>query len=73
MRLGARLELGDEQRQVVLPVRLPGPERIGQTQTTGAEDENLGDGDEFAYTTSAFSIDRLIGQLVHGASLGGDE
>lgn len=39
----------------------------------GAEDENLGDGDEFAYTNSAFSIDRLIGTLVHGDSLGGDE
>ena len=33
----------------------------------------LGDGDEFAYTNRAFSIDRLIGTLVHGNSLGGDE
>jgi hypothetical protein len=35
------LEFGHEQRQVVLPVRLPGTERIGQTQIAGTENENL--------------------------------
>lgn len=39
----------------------------------GAEDELLEGGDEFAYTNSAISIDRLIGTLIHGNSLGGDE
>ena len=39
----------------------------------GAEDELLGDGDELGYTNSAFNIDRLIGTLVHGNSLGGEE
>ena len=38
----------------------------------GAEDESLGDGDQFAYTVSAFSIDKLIGTLVHGNALGDD-
>jgi len=38
----------------------------------GAEDENLGEGDQFAYTVSAFSIDKLIGNLVHGDALGAD-
>jgi phospholipid/cholesterol/gamma-HCH transport system substrate-binding protein len=35
----------------------------------GAEDEVLKDGEEFVFTESAFSIDRLIGQLVHSAGL----
>lgn len=36
----------------------------------GAEDEVLLPGDEFVFTESAFSIDRLIGQLVHDAGVG---
>jgi phospholipid/cholesterol/gamma-HCH transport system substrate-binding protein len=39
----------------------------------GAEDETLVDGDELAYTTSAFNLERLIGSLVHGMSVGGEE
>jgi phospholipid/cholesterol/gamma-HCH transport system substrate-binding protein len=35
----------------------------------GAEDDVLGDGEEFVYTESAFSIDKLIGQLVHDAGV----
>ena len=35
----------------------------------GAEDEVLTDGEEFVYTESAFSIDKLIGQLVHDAGV----
>ena len=35
----------------------------------GAEDEVLMDGEEFIYTESAFSIDKLIGQLVHDAGV----
>jgi phospholipid/cholesterol/gamma-HCH transport system substrate-binding protein len=32
----------------------------------GAEDEVLRDGEEFQFAMSAFSIDKLVGQLVHG-------
>ncbi len=35
----------------------------------GAEDDVLADGEEFVYTESAFSIDKLIGQLVHDAGV----
>ena len=35
----------------------------------GAEDEVLGDGDEFAFTESALSIDKLVGRLVHDAGV----
>ena len=34
----------------------------------GAEDEVLKDGERFQFTTSAFSIDKLVGQLVHGVA-----
>jgi phospholipid/cholesterol/gamma-HCH transport system substrate-binding protein len=36
----------------------------------GAEDETLQPGEQFMFTESAFSIDRLIGQLVHDAGVG---
>jgi phospholipid/cholesterol/gamma-HCH transport system substrate-binding protein len=36
----------------------------------GGEEEVLGAGEEFVFTESAFSIDRLIGQLVHDAGVG---
>lgn len=35
----------------------------------GGEDEVLKDGEEFVFTESAFSIDKLIGQLVHNAGV----
>ncbi len=35
----------------------------------GAEDEVLGDGEEFAFTESALSIDKLVGRLVHDAGV----
>ena len=35
----------------------------------GAEDAVLEDGEEFTYTESAFSIDKLIGRLVHDAGV----
>ena len=35
----------------------------------GAEDAVLEDGEEFVYTESAFSIDKLIGRLVHDAGV----
>lgn len=35
----------------------------------GAEDENLRDGEEFAFTESALSLDRLIGRFVHDAGV----
>ena len=35
----------------------------------GAEDEVLQDGEEFVFTESAFSIDKLIGRLVHDAGV----
>jgi phospholipid/cholesterol/gamma-HCH transport system substrate-binding protein len=34
----------------------------------GAEDEVLKEGEEFQFAISAFSIDKLVGQLVHGLS-----
>jgi phospholipid/cholesterol/gamma-HCH transport system substrate-binding protein len=34
----------------------------------GAEDDVLKDGERFQFTTSAFSIDKLVGQLVHGVA-----
>ena len=39
----------------------------------GAEDESLTDGEEFSFTTSALSLDKLVGQLVHSVDLGGDD
>ncbi len=39
----------------------------------GAEEESLADGDEFAYTSSAFNLERLIGSFVHSMNAGGDE
>lgn len=35
----------------------------------GAEDEILADGEEFAFTESALSIDKLVGRLVHDAGV----
>lgn len=35
----------------------------------GAEDEVLVDGEEFAFTESALSIDKLVGRLVHDAGV----
>jgi phospholipid/cholesterol/gamma-HCH transport system substrate-binding protein len=35
----------------------------------GAEDEALADGDEFSFTESALSIDKLVGRLVHDAGV----
>ena len=35
----------------------------------GAEDAVLEDGEEFTFTESAFSIDKLIGRLVHNAGV----
>ncbi len=35
----------------------------------GAEDAVLEDGEEFSFTESAFSIDKLIGRLVHDAGV----
>lgn len=35
----------------------------------GAEDANLANGDEFEFTESAFSIDKLVGRLVHDAGV----
>jgi phospholipid/cholesterol/gamma-HCH transport system substrate-binding protein len=35
----------------------------------GAEDENLRDGEEFAFTESALSLDRLIGRFVHDSGV----
>jgi phospholipid/cholesterol/gamma-HCH transport system substrate-binding protein len=39
----------------------------------GAEDQLLGSGGEISMTESALSIEKLVGQLVHDADLGGDE
>lgn len=36
----------------------------------GAEDEVLTEGEEFAFTESALSIDKLVGRLVHDAGVG---
>ncbi len=38
--------------------------------TPGAEDELLREGERFDYTESALSLDKLVGQLVHGDALG---
>lgn len=35
----------------------------------GAEDESLQNGEEFSFTESALSIDKLIGQFVHNAGV----
>lgn len=35
----------------------------------GAEDATLADGDAFEFTESAFSIDKLVGRLVHNAGV----
>jgi phospholipid/cholesterol/gamma-HCH transport system substrate-binding protein len=35
----------------------------------GAEDEVLADGEEFSFTESALSIDKLIGQFVHNSGV----
>lgn len=39
----------------------------------GAEEEYLADGDSIEYTVNALSMDKLVGQLVHGAGLGEGE
>jgi phospholipid/cholesterol/gamma-HCH transport system substrate-binding protein len=36
----------------------------------GAEDELLAPGEVFTYTESAFSLDKLVGRLVHGDAFG---
>ncbi|MAG30155.1 MAG: outer membrane lipid asymmetry maintenance protein MlaD [Deltaproteobacteria bacterium] len=35
----------------------------------GAEDDVLGNGEEFAFTESALSIDKLVGRLIHDAGV----
>ena len=71
LEVGSEVELSVDSEASIRTAGLLGDQFIALEP--GAEDENLGDGDEFAYTNSAFSIDRLIGTLVHGDSLGGDE
>ena len=39
----------------------------------GAEDELLRSGEDFGFTESAINLDKLIGTLVHGDGLGGDD
>jgi phospholipid/cholesterol/gamma-HCH transport system substrate-binding protein len=39
----------------------------------GAEDELLVSGDELSFTEGALNIEKLIGGLVHGADLGGEQ
>ena len=39
----------------------------------GAEDELLRAGEDFSFTESAINLDKLIGTLVHGDGLGGDD
>lgn len=39
----------------------------------GAEDEVLKPGDAIAFTESAVILERLIGQVVHGSDVGGEE
>jgi phospholipid/cholesterol/gamma-HCH transport system substrate-binding protein len=39
----------------------------------GAEDELLRSGEVIGYTESAVNLDKLIGQLVHGDALGGED
>lgn len=36
----------------------------------GAEEESLRSGDEFVFTESALSLDKLVGRLVHDAGVG---
>ena len=38
----------------------------------GAEDALLAPGEQFTYTESALSLDKLVGRLVHGDALGND-
>ena len=39
----------------------------------GAEDQNLVDGEEIAYTESAVVLERLIGKVVHNFNAGGNK
>lgn len=39
----------------------------------GAEDETLRAGEDFSFTESAVNLDKLIGAVVHGSGLSGDD
>ena len=69
--VGADVELSVDTQASIRTAGLLGDQFIALEP--GAEDDTLGDGDQFEFTTSAFSIDRLIGSLVHGNTLGGEE
>jgi phospholipid/cholesterol/gamma-HCH transport system substrate-binding protein len=68
LEVDSELELSIDSAAAIRTAGLLGDQFI--SVELGAEDEFLLPGEEFTFTESAFSIDRLIGQVIHDSGVG---
>jgi len=66
--VGSELELSIDSAAAIRTSGLLGDQFI--SVELGAEDEFLRNGEEFSFTESALSIDKLIGRFIHDAGVG---
>lgn len=71
MDLDARLQLPVDTSASIVTSGLLGDQYVALE--VGAEDEVLRSGDEISFTESAVILERLIGQVIHGSRVGGEE
>lgn len=71
MEVDAGLELSIDSSAAIRTSGLLGDQFI--SVELGAEEESLEPGEEFVFTESALSIDKLVGSLIHDAGVGGEE
>lgn len=71
MEIDAGLELSIDSSAAIRTSGLLGDQFI--SVELGAEEESLRPGEEFVFTESALSIDKLVGNLIHDAGVSGEE
>jgi len=71
MEVDADLALSIDSRAAIRTSGLLGDQFI--SVELGAEEESLQPGEEFVFTESALSIDKLVGNLIHDAGVSGGE
>lgn len=68
MEIDANVEISTDSAAAIRTSGLLGDQFVAVE--LGAEEDSLEHGDEFVFTESAFSIDKLVGRLVHDAGVG---
>jgi len=71
MEIDSGLELSIDSSAAIRTSGLLGDQFI--SVELGAEEESLQPGEEFVFTESALSIDKLVGNLIHDAGVGDEE